>query len=311
MYTYFLLLRFKQGKRYLSELGIVRLVVLGAFLSYAVIGLGGSLKTINTAYAVLILYLISVLSLHLQRTDKNFLSHFPLRKELLFSLEYSVASLVFVLLFLWNYYWIPSILLVVGSIGIAFIPVKKQVVNLKALPLPLISHAAFEWKSGIRKNALTIILVFILSFGFASIPYITPISVIILSLICSGFYRESEPISMLETISQSPNVILWDKIKRGLFHLLIMCLPLIILFTVLHIEWWYLLAYAFFVASLLLTFSIILKYSLYEPNSDLSLNSLLVGFVTVSLVVPFLAPIPFVMLFVYTRKALSNLKNFL
>ena len=311
MYTYFLLLRFKQGKRYLNELGIVRLVVLSAILVYAVIGLESSLKTEITSYAILSLALLSILTLHLQRTDKNFLSHFPLKKPLLFSIEYLILSSVCVLIFLWNLYWLPSFALILGSIGIAFIPTKKQALNLKVVALPFLNNAAFEWKSGIRRSAFTILLVFVLSFGFASIPYITPISIIILSLIFTGFYREGEPLSMLEIVSHSPKNILWFKTRWALLHLLLISSPLIVLFIFLHIEWWYLLVYALLASSLILTFSIIFKYALYEPNQDLSLNSFLVGFVSFSFIIPFLAPIPLFMIVVYARKALKNLKLFL
>ncbi len=311
MYLHFLLLRIKQGERFLLEIGTVRLIIVFGFLIYLSIGFWDVLKNSSAANLSVFLVLSTLATVHFQRADQGFLVHFPIKPQILFVLEYLAIGLVFIATLSLKWYWLQALTLLLGIGVIAHIPIKKQVLNIKIIPLPFIMTPAFEWKSGVRKSFLPLLLLYIVALSLLKTPFAMPLGVITLGLIVSGFYMESEPILMLETVGHAPKKILFHKVKIAAIHFLIFTAPFLALSLIFYAEWWFLSLYTFIAGLFIISFAIVMKYALYEPNQPLQLNGFLVGFVTFSLVVPFLAPVPFVMLFVYGRKAIVNLKNYL
>jgi len=122
---------------------------------------------------------------------------------------------------------------------------------------------------------------------------------------------EGEDRQLLEVFQLSSKAFLWMKCKYQLMVFWSLVAPLLGLFLFFHLSYWYLLGYFCLFSLTLQIFSIIFKYALYTPNSDLSSNGLFIALFSMGFIMPFFLPLPFLMAVRYYRKAIHNLNDYL
>ncbi|MEO0332954.1 MAG: hypothetical protein AAF223_14945 [Bacteroidota bacterium] len=302
-------LHLKQLGRVLQELGVVRSIIalLLVFFTLARI----YTLTPPLTYVVAVTIFLSIASLHTFRKDKVFLQLIHEQTYFLYLVEYHLLASPVYLEFLLNFHWLEVASLFVSITLVPFISIRTNFGASRIRSLSFIPALAFEWKSNLRKQGLWVGLLYISALVLYAYPFITLLVIVIFTFIVTTFYNEAEPRSMVEVFADSPpRAFLWQKGKAHLLLFWIGCLPLVLIFLVVNIKYWYVLVIWFLVSSIIQLLSIMLKYSFYEPGQTLN-NNVFMFIYFLSLFVPFFVPVPLVMLINYYRRAKNNLSTYL
>lgn len=297
--------------RILAEIGVVLFLLLLLVSFPLLMGLLAQLSDMPPILAMGIT-LALILSLHLNRQDKDFVKLILKRPFLMFLTEYFILVLP---IGIWNLYignWFAVLALAVGVCVVACIPVTVRF-RKRERPLwrfPKIFSRHYEWVSGLRKSTVWMMPVYLLGAALSGFTVAVPVALMVLGLITLDFYMDCEPRIFLELYSGNTRSFLRKKILAHLAIFWLACLPLVILFLIFHAEYWYVLLVVMLVVSVFPVLSITLKYASYQPNIRLTQNAFTMGLMVAFLCFPFTQPVPLVMTAVYYRRALKNLKNY-
>jgi len=169
----------------------------------------------------------------------------------------------------------------------------------------------FEWKAGIRKNIILFIgvwfIAFITSFFIGSIP----IAIFILGIVVMSFYENNESLPMLLAKEQSPKIFLRRKIRNHLLIYLAVMIPLLLSFIVFHLEYYYIPLLEIILFYILIIYNILLKYAFYRPNEKSGGTQIFSAIGSISVFVPFVLIIVFVLGIKFLFQSLHNLKIYL
>ncbi len=296
-------IRRKQAYRNIASIGIFRIAVVFILAVFLFAFIFNQLHETINGIIVILLFTVFVLFLHLQRTDKVFISIIYNSPRLIYFAEYLILSLpILITSFLAKRYD----LMIYALVGISVIPffnisikIKKENLNNKILNL--IPNRCFEIKSGFRQYFYFIIplniLALILGFWIGS----APIMLIINTLIFTSFYQTCEPRNIIEINELSPDSFISKKLKNNLLVFTLLHTPVISMFLLFNYQYFIIIAIVWVCGVLFLVFAILLKYALYSPNADLKANSIIIS------IAVFFPPIIFFMLPIYYFKAKNNL----
>lgn len=305
MISAFLGLHFKQLLRLLKELGIIRSLIL-LFLAGAAMARAFTLSPDLLCFVLF----FSLFSLHTFRRDKAFLKILPIRRYLLYFVEYHLIASPFYLQLLLRQQWIISLLAFVAISLIPFVNIRLNSKRGSFTRLNFIPSEAFEWKSGIRKQGLLIAVLYLLALSLYQYPYVAFVVIVLFTLISTTFYNEDEPQQMVEVFQLAPRQFMFSKWKMQLMLFWTGCIPLMLIYLFANPAYWYVLPVLILVSSIIQILSINLKYSFYAPGASMDKSIFIVIYV-LSLFVPFFVPVPLVMMLNYQRKAVTNLKGYL
>ena len=301
-------IRMNQFWRVLEDVGIVRVLVLGAFIGFPLIGGIKKVAAPELHPVVAIVWALILCGIHFQRPDKSFLKLVGSNPFQVYLVEYFLLSLpvIGLLVFYGGFLWAASLLpfLVLLS-ALNFTIGKRQV---RAINMNWIPVRGFEWKSGMRKNGLLFILFFLLGIGLAFTPFMIPISIAGFGIVAASFYLEGESVMLLRQFADSPKGLLRKKIADGSLWLSFGVLPLAVVYVCLHPQFWFIPLVLWIAGSLLISFAILIKYALFEPGQKLEKNGMILALFGVFLFIPFLLPAA---LFLWVRqygKAMQSLK---
>ncbi len=185
-------------------------------------------------------------------------------------------------------------------------PVKN---HTRTFPIRWINPKAFEWRAGIRKNGVVIALVWLTSLGMVWAPAVSLFLLWILHAIITSFYQEHESGDLLRTHFGNADSFLMEKVKYGLRYQLILLAPTLFAYSFLHPEQlWIIVAFSLIIVVSLI-FTVIIKYSYYDPDSKTHPSSLLQTFGILSFAIPFLLPVPLILSILHYPKAKSKLRS--
>ena len=305
-----LILNLKRFWRLLCEIGIIRSLFLLVSSAYAGYFIYRVVFLYNPLYSVIVNALI-LFSIHNSRKDKDFLSIVKINKTLLFSIEYFIISLPFIISFLLTKKWyvVVILLFLIYLISIIKRPVKLKV--NKPLEYPFISQNIFEWYTGIRYNLPFLFIIYLIALVFCIHLYIIPISIFLLSLILSSFFIRTEPISFIDVFQISAKKFLNMKFKSHLLYSFVFILPLIIIFIIIHPGNILIVIISSVVYFLIQLYSIILKYAFYTPNCSSEHNYIFLFLFLIGFIAPVFLPISIYFFIKFYNRAISNLNNFL
>ncbi|HBS85588.1 MAG: hypothetical protein A2W91_14505 [Bacteroidetes bacterium GWF2_38_335] len=309
---YILFLRAKQLFRVLMEIGLLRSLFLLGLLGYGMIWLLGVVK--QEGYREIMVYVFAsmIFSVHLQRKDKRFLK--LLRRQVfpLFMIEYTIMLLPMIVLLSITGSAIYAAAMVLFTLPVSLIntTVSFKKINLfrKLLFIP---RSNFEWKSGFRKKFVYMGVVWTLSLMVSYYAPVIPIGIGIITLIICSFHTENEPEIMLRIYGKDTYTILLKKIVQNVILFALIVSPLVVVFLYNNPDLWDLFLFAMGVCVMTLVFSIVFKYALYEPSTVVERNVFIVGFVMICFLIPWLVPLPLIMLIYYIGKSSKNLKQYL
>jgi hypothetical protein len=311
MLNFILSLRIKQFFRGLTEIGFIRVIIIIPFMAMILLGMMENLmkQSLWVIFGVLALMLGS---LHFNRKDKHFLKVIKNQCFTLFSFEYLMASLPFLIYFFIENAWFQIFSTFILVSILPFLGWTFIYENSTAwLRFPKFMTKDFEWMIGIRKNIGYIIPIYILAIVLGYLTVSILAALLLLAIITTTFYLEpGEPRNYLHLYADSPSELMRQKSTRAVRFYLLFTIPLSIVFLIFNIEYWYLLIITLAIGSVVQLTSVTLKYVTFTPKESNQRNAILLGFLLICWLTPFLQPVPLLMTITYYRKAVNRLKVF-
>lgn len=304
----FLRLHLKQLFRLLKALGIIRSLIL-LFLAGAAMASAFSLSPVHPDLFSFVL-VFSLFSLHTLRKDKTFLKILPIRRYLLYFVEYHLIASPFYLRLLLDRHGMIALFAFAAISLIPLVNIRLNSTGAAFTRFSFIPSEAFEWKSGIRKHGIGIVVLYLLALSLYQYPYVALGVIVIFTLISTTFYNEAEPQQMMEVFQLAPRQFMFWKWKMQLKLFWTGCIPLILIYLFTNSAYWYVLAVLVLISSIIQILSINLKYSFYAPGESMD-KSIFIAIYVLSLFVPFFVPVPLLMMLNYQRQAVINLKAYL
>ncbi|MBN2612946.1 MAG: hypothetical protein JXB00_15430 [Bacteroidales bacterium] len=328
MIKVFLRIRIFQLFRFLNEIGILRLIVLLAISIYVSmlcingVGQSGQVSIIPFLFGA-VLFII-----HTIRKDSRFLHTVFINPYPVYLFEYLVLSVPVFIISLVYKQWTGISGLMAICLLIPLFRIKTDInilskwlkfiiypfisqnsIKLK-FKVPFVKPVDFEWISGIRKNLVILLPLYLFFTAFAFKAYFAPVGLILISFVISGFYLYGESRELIEIYAPGPGSFLTRKIYSSLRYLFILYAPIILVSLIFQPGTWYFLAFGLFISVSVQIFSVIFKYALFQEHASLNRNSILVALNTIFLLVPFFWPAPVFMGIKYYNKAKNNLENY-
>lgn len=90
-----------------------------------------------------------------------------------------------------------------------------------------------------------------------------------------------------------------------------MLLPLVLAFVLFHPELWFIPVVEYVLISFILMYAIFLKYAFYKPNQQLIAGQIFTAIGALSLFLPFLIPLVWILSVRFYFKSISNLNPYL
>ena len=307
----YLFFRIKQAFRVLKDVGIGQLIILLPLLFVGVLGvLQGILVSQGVALGLFLLVIIG--SIHWNRKDRFFLEQLRMPLFLFFLLDYILISSPFLGCFAFWAKWPNLGTTLLGIVLLSFVKPAYSMganrklfnlLNVKWIPLVL-----FEWRSGLRKNMLGFVLLYVLGLVFSYYPITVPVILFLMALGVASFFQLFENKDLLLAVNQHQK-LLTIKVFGSLKLFNVLMLPHYILFVIFHFDYQYLgaLLIVSIISQFIIIFSICLKYKNYRFHHHKVYNSLPMAIFVGCLTIPFLWPIPLIMLIHFWKKAQENL----
>jgi len=256
-------------------------------------------------------YLASILAIHIKRPDKQFLKVNFINYRLVFFFEYVLLALPLLLCLLHLQFFEIASVSFLGLAAIPFLGFAFQKRGLNNRIIRAIPDDAFEWKAGVRKYFIFGIIVWLI--GLSSSWYVgsIPVAIIVLSLVVANFFESGEPLSVLISPELGPKRFLFRKLLIAQTIISLMLLPLVLAFVLFHPELWYIPVVEYVLISFILMYAIFLKYAFYKPNQQLIAGQIFTAIGAMSLFLPFLIPLVWILSVRFYYQSISNLNPYL
>jgi hypothetical protein len=315
--------------RLLKEIGLLRALILFVILAFASLLLFQAIKRVQGSGSISLIAGIAVLMIHASRKDKRFIKINFRNGYFIFLIEYLILMFPLICVCCIFQDWKNSLILIIvcsivpriymnlglrnSSSSLKFL-LKPFHLNLQSkftIGIPIRNPKSFEWISGLRRNFIIFVPLYILFLVFSFNAYVGPVGLIVLSLFVSGFYFYGESREFIILFSRNYKTFIFQKIKASARYLMILSIPIAIVSLAFHWETWYYVTGAIIISILIQAISIIFKYALFDENTDLGRNGIIVYFNVACILIPFLWPLSLIMGIRYYFKAQNNLKKYL
>jgi len=312
MLIYILKLNLKQIFRTFLEIGIVRTIILFLMLTSFYGILIQKILDIENQWFIVIVLLSIIFSIHANRKDKYFLEKTTRFVKLIYIVQYLIIITPFLISYLIVFKFIFATICLISIVLISYLNINFSFkTNFKQINFNFLNSILFEWFTGLRKNWLVILILYILSFALCKYEIAILIPTILISLIISGFFCESESNLILQAFQLNSKLLIKHKIIKNIKLQQIIFLPQYILYLILFPKHWFVVFIPIIFTTILLIFAILTKYSNYAPNRNLNVNIVHITLFVLCFAQPYLFPIPIIMLIRNYKKAINNLKLYL
>lgn len=179
--------------------------------------------------------------------------------------------------------------------------------NIKIhIPLKLLN-----WKTEIRRYFLLILLLELLSLGIIYHFSILMITMILLHILVLSFLNNNENHLSLESANLKANVYVRYYSFNHMLYFAILSLPLILMTALLSIDQFIIVLILFVVLTFHQFLSVLMKLSFYSPGKSNEGMQVIQWLMLIFLLIPFAFLIPIWYIFIYYKRARTNLKPFL
>jgi hypothetical protein len=307
-----LLIRVKQLYRILNGLGLFRVFLLaGLGFPFFLYILYFQTKLVTSSFYLIGFFLSVVIAIQLSRKDLHFLRVHFIHYRILVMIEYMLISVPLMVCMILHGQWLLGSLYFLTLPAVSFIEIRIPVKSRNTLLQRGIPSLCFEWKSGIRKNFLLIIFLWITglctSFFMAGVPVV----IFMLGIFPMTFYSKCEPLQMLIAPESGAGRLLMRKIVSNLVLFTVLTLPLLLAFLLSHAEYWYIPVVEYIIFAFVHAYTILVKYAFYVPEQNFS-GSQAFGMIGVmSLFLFFLMPLVWVLSIYFYFKSRKVLEPYL
>ena len=262
---------------------------------------------------LVILFVMALFSINSLRKDKRLLKQIfaDNYKKYLF-VEYAIFSTPLTIPYLFSSFKIGIIIFlfscfIITQLDISVkISLKNQVIILKKF----ISSNNFEWIAGMRKSQYLIMALYIFGIVISYWHFAGFITLGVVTFIFSTFYDNCESQFILTLEENNSRNFIISKLKVHLWQYTKFILPFLYCYFIHYPD-----KYIFYLPLLLVYYAnfivfILNKYKSYIPNTHLSSNMVIAGLCFAGMFLPYLFPISFVLIFIFYRKSIHNLKDY-
>ena len=311
MITEILNIRIKQLFRIVLQIGIIRAIFLLGLLSFLFLYVFVTLSEKSNQEFIVGAYILLLLSIQIKRKDKVFLNIYAKVSQSIFLFEYLLLSLPILIPLIYYGLWTYLLLFTICLIIIPFLKISIKKSSVNSVFQRIIPNENFEWKSGIRKNLIPFIGIWLIGLSTSFFVASVPIVIFVLGMIVLSFYEKPEPLQILLADELGVKRFLIKKIKKHLILFSILIIPLILSFLIFNLEYYYipLIEYAMF--SILLIYTILLKYAFYQPNNKSGAMQIFTMIGVISLFIPVFIPLILLLSMKFAFQASNNLNFFL
>lgn len=175
----------------------------------------------------------------------------------------------------------------------------------------LIPSGSYEWKAGMRKSLIVVTITWILglltSFFIGSVPAV----IFILGILSWDFYEKCEPLEMILSFELGADSFLIQKIKNQVIIYSIFVVPLIMMFTVFHYEYWYIPVIEYFLFITSHIYLILTKYAFYQTNNQPAGAQVFGTIGIMCIIIPIFIPVVWLLSIRFYNKSKENLNFYL
>jgi hypothetical protein len=236
-----------------------------AFLVAGVFSLSANHPSYLTMATIFILGMIQI-----KRPDKIFLKTHFRHYRLFYLMDCLLITAIIFFCLLWHFQWVDAVILLLCCLAVCFLEVDFTGKTRNTKIQDRIPNVCFEWKAGIRKMFLPIMILWISGIAGSFLIAVVPVVVFFLGILMLEFYGETEPYQFIMAYELGIKRFLWQKIKMQTLLFSTMILPLIFMFLIFHYQYWYIIGIEYVVVISLHIYIILLKYALYVPNGRIS-----------------------------------------
>ena len=262
---------------------------------------------------LILFFVMALFSINSLRNDKRLLKQiFPDNYKKYLFVEYALFSLPFTIPYLFSSFKIGIIISLISCFIITQLDISVKI-NLKNQAIILkkfISPNNFEWIAGMRKSQYLIIVLYIFGIVISYWHFAGFITLGVITFAFSTFYDNCESQFILTLEANNSRDFIVSKLKMHLWQYTKFLLPFLFCYFIHYPE-----KYIFYLPLLLVYYAnfivfILNKYKSYIPNSHLSSNMVIAGLCFAGMFLPYLFPISFVLIFIFYRKSIHNLKDY-
>lgn len=254
---------------------------------------------------------ILLVVLHLRRPDRVFLRiHFENDIRIL-QVQYLVLLLPILLLLGYFQNWLMMTILAGGIFLVPYVDFKWKARFRNSFVIHWLPDESFEWKAGLRKTLPIFALAFAGGMVFSFFTGAVPVSIFVLGLLPVKFFEKGEPVQMLISPERSTGKLIFSKFRLHAMIFSLICCPLIAMFLIFHAGIWYIVVAEFLLLLSLHLYFIVIKYAFYIPNEKSPAMEPFAGFGAVSIVIPVLLPLVWILTLWMFFRARQNLKPYL
>ncbi|MFY0671861.1 MAG: hypothetical protein JXQ87_00570 [Bacteroidia bacterium] len=295
--------------RYINELGPIRAILI-LFILFALMRYAFTQFLAGEHYWGY-LPLLLIQAIQFSRKDYKLLQLAHLSQYVLYLLVYSIIGSISVLAFSFLGLYINA-LIVLGFVVIS------PLINFNGVTMDrfflnigdFLPYKNFEWRTGLRQYGLAVIVLLLCGIGLSKFQGGVPVIIFFLTLNTSVFYLFGESKELLVANYASPHQLIINKLKNHCFIFYLLILPMSILYVAFNPGLWFVLLYVWIVAFLATINAVLFKYRSYRPGARFDNNNVLQGLMLVFFLIPFLFPIPIVMMIINYKKSVENLKPY-
>ncbi len=311
MYSSIPHIRLKQLYRAYSDLGLFRSIVASGLIIFLIMALYTYISKPGLHGWITAGYLAFILIVHVKRPDRRFLKINVANHRGILFFEYALLAIPLVFCQLYLQFFELAVVTILILFVIPFMGFSIQRKGLNNRFIRAIPDEAFEWKSGARKYYIFMVIVWFIGLFVSSYVVSVPVAIVILGLVMVNFYKYGEPLSLLMSQELGPKQFLFRKILTVQAIFSVILLPLVIAYLIFHLELWFILFFEYMLISFILWYAIFLKYTFYKPNKQLIARQLFTAIGAMSLFLPFLIPLLWILSVRFYSKSITNLNLYL
>ena len=309
----FFFIRWKQGYRMLFSIDVVHLVLLFCFAGFTGIYcfyiLGQELQNLY----FLAIMLLLLFSFHYRRRDRRFLHLHLAYKNLIICCEYVFLTLPVVISLVIHQFWLYATGVLTISFLLGLVPVIRKKHRKKTLNTFIqrkIPDNAYEWKAGVRRYFLFLLVLWIVGTGACYFFYPGIIASLLIGFTVLDFFRLYESRQMLLSCRQHQSGFLQKKILQSCLLLSLLVFPQLLLTAIFRLNLWYVPVIEYVILLSMLIYMITLKYAFYLPQRN-AVSTISAGIGVVIGINPMTTIVLWILSFLLYRKACLNLKFYL
>ncbi|OQX78263.1 MAG: hypothetical protein B6D61_05980 [Bacteroidetes bacterium 4484_249] len=311
MITEILKIRAKQSFRVISEIGIFRAIFLLGLICFSLLALFAKLAESSYREIILGIFALTILSVHSKRKDKEFISIYAQQPYIIFLIEYFIISLPLMFALAYNKLWGEALIFLLFMVIVPFLNINAKKKSINSRVQKLIPDYNFEWKAGIRKNLIIFTGIWLIGIATSFFIASVPITIFILGVTVISFYEKPEPVQILLANELSARKFLTKKILNHLLIFAITIIPLILSFLIFNPQYYYIPLAEFVIFSILLVYTILLKYAFYRPDNISGATQIFSMIGIISIFIPVFLPLVLILSIKFLFQATNNLKFYL